>query len=100
MKKFREDETIINKQRQERPKVLTNRDKTRVLKAVEQDPYIPIPEIREKVLSQFGKIVSLDTVRCVLNRADLKSRVSRNKSLINAVNRKKRLEFAQNYMYF
>ncbi|CAK9820113.1 Transposable element Tcb1 transposase [Anthophora quadrimaculata] len=98
LKKFKEDKITVNKPRQGRPKLLTNREESRILRAVKQDSSISTPEIQEKVLIPLGKSVSCDTIRRVLYRANLNSRSSRKRPLITVKNSKKRLEFANKYI--
>ena len=98
LKKFKEENMIINKARSGRPRKLTSREETSIVRAVKKNPQISGPELRENVQSASGKVVSVDTVQRVLHRASFKSRKSRRKPWINATNRKKRLQFAKKYV--
>lgn len=98
IKRFENENNIENKHRNGRPKLLTVREERKILQLIQNNPRLNAPAIAKNIEEHFNKKVSSDTIRRVLKRAGLKSCIARKKPYINATNRKKRLDFAKQYI--
>lgn len=87
-----------NKPRSGRPKKLSRRDVSSIIKEVNQDPKISAPKLAEHIEKRSNVIVHPRTIRNVLHDHGFKSRLARKKLLISAKNRKLRLDFAKTHL--
>lgn len=87
-----------NKPRSGRPSILTQREKSAIVRKIKQNPRQTASKIASDVMSEYGKQVSVDTIRNVLHEANYNSRTARRKPLISKKNKKKRLEYAKTYL--
>ena len=85
-----------NEHRSGRPRVTTPRDDRRYIRLVHANPKTTAGEIKEKIQLNVG----LETVRTRLHEANFFGRIARNKPYINEVNRKKRLNFARQFVNY
>ena len=69
-----------------------------LLREVKKNPFISAPELSRIAAAQFGKAVSAETCRRVLRRNNFNGRIPRKKPLISKINRRKRLNFALEYI--
>lgn len=90
--------SIVSKPRCGRTSKLTVREKRTVLQSVKKNPRITAFQISESIKNSFGKDVYEDTIRKILKRDGYRARVARRKPYISEVNRKKRMDFAKEYI--
>lgn len=95
---FKSSKKITSKPRGGRPRKLSQRDERDILRIIKQNPKTNASKISQGIKELKNIAVTPQTVRNVLHRHDLRSRVSRRKPLISEKNRKLRLEFAKNYL--
>ncbi|CAK9821629.1 Transposable element Tcb1 transposase [Anthophora retusa] len=89
---------IENKTGRGRKKLLNSRGERFVVRKVKEDPKISAPKINTLLRNFSDKTVSNETVRRVLRENSYNGRVARKKPYVNAINRRKRLEFAKKYI--
>lgn len=87
-----------NKPRSGRPKKLSRRDVSSIVKKVNIDPKISAPKLADHIAQCSGKNVHPKTIIRALHENGFKSRVARKKPLISDKNRKLRLEFAETHV--
>lgn len=95
---FNSTGSILSKSRSGRPRKLTEREERTILQAVKRNPRITASKISENIKNSFDKDVHEDTVRKIIKRNGYRSHVARRKPYISEVNRKKRMEFANEYI--
>ncbi|KAL1497932.1 hypothetical protein ABEB36_008812 [Hypothenemus hampei] len=88
---------IKNKVRKSPKKIFNNYDERWILRKVAQDPKISAPRLAKLVEKYLHKKVNPQTIRNLLNRHKIHSRVARKKPWVSKVNRTKRLIFAEEY---
>ena len=79
-------------------KFFNDYDERWILRKVEQDPKVSAPKLAKKVEKYLHKNVNPQTIRNVLRKHKLNSRVARKKSFISKINKVKRLNFAEEYL--
>ena len=94
IKRFKEDNTILNRQRNGRPKKTTNRVDRLIHLMGRRQPKESARTFREE-LKKLNVCVSDQTVRNRLHVAGLKGRIARKVPAISKVNAAKRLKFAK-----
>lgn len=77
--KYKETGTTVNKCRPGRPKVLTTRERRRIIALARKEPATSAATIAEVVQTTSDKTVSVQTIRNVLNEADMHGRSPRKK---------------------
>ena len=65
---------------------------------VKNNPRISAPKLTSDMWERFGKKVNPETVRNVIRKAGYNGRAARKKPYISEVNRRKRLQFAKEYV--
>lgn len=95
---YNETGSTENKPRSGRPKKLSRRDTSFILKEVDQNPKENATKLAEKIALRSGTVVHPRTIQRTLNANGFHSRTPRKKPLISEKNRKLRLEFAQRYI--
>ena len=81
-----------------RPKLLDSREERKIVRKIKNDPKGSAIKLAAELFQESGKKVHPDTVRRVLKNHGYNGRVPRRKPYINEVNRKKRLNFATDYV--
>lgn len=94
---FENTNNFENKPRSGRPKKLSRRDVSFILKEVDNNPKVHATKLAQEVALRSNVIVHPRTVSRTLNNAGFNSRTPRKKPLISEKNRKLRLEFAEMY---
>ncbi|XP_046993821.1 uncharacterized protein LOC124605912 [Schistocerca americana] len=92
IQKYKETGTTVNKCRPGRPKVLTTRERRHIIALARKEPATSAATIAEIVQTTSDKTVSVQTIRNVLNEADMHGRSPRKKPYISEINRQKRLQ--------
>lgn len=64
---------------------------------LKKDPFTSSPKIAADLKESFGKAISTDTVRRYIKKYGFNARTARKKPLVNKTNRKKRVDFANDY---
>ncbi|GFS71123.1 transposable element Tc1 transposase [Trichonephila clavipes] len=91
---YTSSKSVISKPRFERPSKLTLREKKYVFKSIRLNPRLRASQIANYIRERFKKTLHEDTIRKILKKAGYHGRVARKKPHILAVNRQKRLDFA------
>ncbi len=78
-------------------KLLTEHDKRVIVRKIKRNLRLNAPKVRAKVFEEISKDVSSSTIRRTLKNNGYNGRIARQKPLINAMNRKHRLDFAKQY---
>lgn len=89
---------IENKAVSGRPPKLSEKDKRYIKRLIEKNPFTTATKIASELETYHRKKVSPESVRRCLKNQGLKARVPRKKTLINKVNRQKRMDFAKTYL--
>lgn len=97
--RYKKENRVGNKVKISPKKKLTEYDERWILRKVRENPGISAPKISAELKIYLNKEVSESTIRRLLRKNDYHGRVARNKPLINERNRKRRLEFAKQYMH-
>lgn len=95
--RFQKENRIENKPRCGRPKKLSIREERKIASIIKNDPFKSAPKIATELKESIGKNISADTVRRSIIRAGYNARTARKKPYINERNRKKRIDFANEY---
>lgn len=95
---FKKTGILTSKPRSGRPKILSAREERTVVNMVKVNPRITSSKIVENVNQAFKKCICAETARKILRKAGYRGRVARRKPFISLVNRRKRIEFAHNYI--
>ncbi|KAG0426015.1 hypothetical protein HPB47_026834 [Ixodes persulcatus] len=93
VKAFRDEQRLENLSRGSRSKATTDDEDRMIVAAAVDDPTLTAKEIQAELNLQ----VSVKTIRNRLHEAGLRNRVPPRKPLLSAVNRQKRLQFAQEH---
>ena len=100
IKKWKNDGTLANKTRSDRPKKLSGREEKVIIRELKKkNPTTSAPQLTSMVADMFHKEVHPGLCRRILRNNDFHGRVPRNRPYINAVNHRKRLTFAKTYIY-
>lgn len=95
--KYKQYNSVENKARSGRPKILSNRDERQILSEVAKNPRISARTLAIHIESSSGKIVCAETVRKVLRKSNYHGRVARKKPFISEANRAKRVQYANSF---
>lgn len=98
VKQFKTTGSYKIKPRSGRPKKLTVREEASLLRKVSNNPKLSAPQLATALKDDFSKVVNAQTVRNCLHRAGYNGRIARRKPFISEQNRKKRLDFAKEYV--
>lgn len=96
--KWRYEGKLLNNPGRGRKRILSAGDERLITRKVNQNPKISVPELTSEVTQMINRPISTETVRRTLRKNKLHGRVARNKPFISAVNKKKRLAFAEKYV--
>lgn len=81
-----------------RPRKLTEHEERIILRKVKVNPKLSAPKLTTEVAREFGKVINPETVRRLLRENEYNGRVARRKPYISLCNKKKRLNFAEEYL--
>lgn len=95
---FKETGILTSKPRSGRPKILSVREERSIINMAKVNPRITSSKIIGNVKQMFKKSICAETARKILRKAGYHGRVARRKPYISLVNRRKRIEFAHNYI--
>lgn len=98
VKRYKEQGDTSVKWQTGRPKVLNEADKRYILSLVKKNPKISAPALKTEINQHLGKDVSAQTIRRAIHENGYNGRVARKKPFVSDVNRKKRLNFAKEYI--
>ena len=97
IRKYKTHKSVENRPRSGRPRKLSRRDVSLIIKEVTKNPKISAPKIADSIAAASGKSVHSKTVARALRENSYQSRVPRKKPLISEKNKQLRLEFANKY---
>jgi hypothetical protein len=95
IKKYDDTGSTENKSRSGRPRALTVRERRDVIRQAIKKPFVSVQSLADDIATSSKKTVCAQTIRNVLHSAQIYGRAARKKPFINAVNRRKRLDFAK-----
>lgn len=95
--RYKNENRIKNKVRKSPRKIFNYYDERWILRKVEEDPKISAPKLAKEAEKYLHKSVNPQTIRNLLKKHKLNSRVARKKPFISKVNKVKRLQFAEEY---
>ncbi|XP_066154682.1 uncharacterized protein [Euwallacea fornicatus] len=98
LKRFETGNDFLNKPRSGRPKKLSAREERKVVNKIKLNPRTSASEIASILRVENEKDVSSKTVRRTFHRAGYRARVARKKPYISKATKKKRLNFAKEYI--
>ncbi len=93
---FKNENRIASIPQTGRPKLLTEHDEQVIFRKLRRNLGLSAPKVRAEVFKEILKKVSSSTIRTLKNNG-YNGRIVRRKPLINAMNRKRRLDFAKQY---
>ena len=76
---------------------MNNRDNRKIEAIIKKNPFTSAPKIAAELKESLDKSVSADTVRRAIKKAGYNARTARKKPFVNKINRKKRIDFANEY---
>ena len=85
--RYKNENRIKNKGRKSPKQIFNDYDERWILRKVEQDPIISAPKLVKAVEKYLHKNVNSQTIRNVLRKHKLNSRVARKKPFISKVNK-------------
>lgn len=95
--RYKNEDRIDSKDKTGAPKKLSIREQRNIVLKVQQNPKLSAPKLAQEVKTVFNKEVSASTIRNILRQNGFNGRVSRKKPYVNALNRKRRVQFARNH---
>lgn len=98
IKRYTDEDRIESIPQKGRPKLLTASDKRLIIRKIKKDPGLSAPKLTAELFEETRKKVHPDTVRRALKENGYNGRVARKKPYINEQNRKKRINFAKDYV--
>lgn len=96
--KWKNNGTLINKIERGRKKNLSSKNDRYIRRQIEKEPKKPTNNLTAEVYAMIERPISKETIRRTLQNQGFSGRISRKKPFISDVNRKKRLEFAKQYI--
>lgn len=100
LNRIEQTESYIDKKRSGRPKKLTKRDERALVMLSTRDRFKTAPDLQAEINKAVANPVSVTTVKSVLKKHGLSGRIAVKKPLLRAVNKRKRLKFAQKYKHW
>ncbi len=94
---FKNENRIASIPQTGRPKLLTEHDEWVIVRKIKRNPRLSVPKVRAEVFEEISKKVLSSTIRRTLKNNGYNGRIARRKPLINAMNCKRRLDFAKQY---
>ncbi|XP_053985494.1 uncharacterized protein LOC128879942 [Hylaeus volcanicus] len=98
IKRFKYEDRIDSIPRKGQPKKLDGRDKRKLIRIMKKDPSLSAPKLATELLNETRKKIHPQTIRRVLKDSGYNERVARKKPYVNEQNRKKRLNFAKEFV--
>lgn len=98
VKRFSSTNTTKNKSRSGRPRKIKRGEQRYIARTVNKEPQTSLRQLKNQLETHFGTVVHRTTVSRALNRLHIKARVAAKKPYISAIYKKKRLEFAKQYI--
>lgn len=99
VKRYQNENRISNASRKAPNKKFNAYDERWIVRKIKENPKISAPKLTNEVETYLGKSVNPETIRRILRKHNFHGRTARNKPLINEKNRRKRLDFAREYIY-
>ena len=100
VQRFNGASTLKSSKHTGRPKALSSRERTQVLRMVKVNPKISSTQIAAEVKQDFGKDIHPITVRRALHEANYYSRIARRKPHISKANQSKRIRNNKKVSFF
>lgn len=95
---FKKEQRIEKKKRTGRPRKITPREKNIIIRKIQRNPKLSAPILTAEYYDETKKKVHPETIRRVLRDNGYHNRIARRKPYINERNRKRRLQFAKEYI--
>lgn len=95
--RYKNEDRIDSKDKTGAPSKLTVREQRGIVMKIQRNPRLSAPKLVQDVKAAYNKDVSPATIRRVLHRSGYNGRTARKKPFVNAINRKRRLQFALKY---
>lgn len=99
VRRFKVEDRIDSIPQKGQPRKLDTRDKRKLLRKIKNDPTLSAPKLATELLNEAGKKVHPQTIRRALKDSGYNGRVARKKPYVNETNRKKRLNFAKEFIH-
>ena len=80
------------------PKILDTCDKRNIIRKIKKDSTLSAPKLAVEIFNETGKKVHSQTIRRTLKESGYNGWVARKKPYVNEANRKKRLNFAKEFL--
>ena len=81
-----------------RPKIVTPHESRQIMRKIKLNPKVSAPKLTAEYCKETGKNCCEETIRRVIRKEGFNGRVARKKPFINETNRKRRLDFARQYV--
>lgn len=91
IQRYKRRGNVANAERKGRPKILTDRDKRKIIKEAKSDRTMSLDELTDKFQESLNISISRNTIRSALHELGHYGRVAKKKPLVSEKNRKKRL---------
>ena len=99
-KKYEETGSVKDKKRIGRPSILTKRNERTIIRRIMSNDCTTAVDVKRSLKVNEKIEVSANTIRRVLKRNGLRSRVKQKKPLLSKKHRKSRLTFAKKYQHW
>ncbi|XP_076397962.1 uncharacterized protein LOC143266309 [Megachile rotundata] len=97
-KTYKQEVQIESIPQKGQPKKLDIRDERKMIRKVKVNPSLSAPKLADELLMETGKKVHPQTIRKTLKKSGYNGKVARRKPFVNEANRKKRLNYAQEFV--
>lgn len=91
IQRYKRRGNVADAERRGRPKILTDRDKRKIIKDVKSDRAMSLDELTNKFQENLNISISRNTIRSALHELGYYGRVAKKKPLVSEKNRRKRL---------
>lgn len=98
VQRFEYKEQIESAPRCGRPSLVTDREKAIIVRKIKKNPKMSAPKLTAEYCKETEKKVHPETIRRVLKREGYNGRTARKAPFINTRNKKRRLQFARDYL--
>lgn len=98
VRRFKREDRIDSIPQKGQPKKLDARDKRKLIRKIKKDLTLSAPKLAAELLNEAGKEVHPQTIRRALKEEGYNGRVARKKPYVSEQNRKKRLNFAKEFI--
>ncbi len=97
VRRLKNENRIASIPQTSRLKLLTEHDERIIVRKIKRNSRLSAPKVHAEVFEEISKKVLSSTIRRTLKNNGYNCRIARRKPLINAMNRKRQLDFAKQY---